>query len=40
MSDTMQDHGYEKPKVERYGDFRELTRTAGWIQSQEESSRS
>ena len=26
MSDTRQDHGYEKPKVERYGDFRELTR--------------
>ena len=26
MSDTTQDHGYEKPKVERYGDFRELTR--------------
>lgn len=26
MSESRKDTGYEKPKVERYGDFRELTR--------------
>lgn len=36
MSDTRQDQGYEKPKVERYGDFRELTR--GEVQDTESRS--